>query len=168
MTAYNYDIAFKPGSQNSNVDVLSRPIAQANVPLPEERVLLLETLQLSPITAAQIKTWTDHDLILSQVRELVLQGWVTTTKPEMLPHQCRRYELSIHDGCLLPPAGRAKVMADLYDGHPGICHIKQLARCYVWWPNVDQELKQKVKECNSCQMLQKSPAQTPMHPWEWP
>ena len=33
---------------------------------------------------------------------------------------------------------------------------------------MDQELEQKVKECNSCQMLQKSPAQTPMHPWEWP
>ena len=24
-----------------------------------------------------------------------------------------------------------------------------------------------VKECNNCQMLQKPPAQTPMHPWEW-
>ena len=71
------------------------------VPLPEETVLLLETLQLSPITAAQIKTWTDHDPILSQVQELVLQGWVTTTKTELLPYQRRRYELSIHDGCLL-------------------------------------------------------------------
>ena len=165
MSAYNYDIVFKPGSQNANADVLSRlPLTDSPsyVPLPEETVLLLETLQLSPITAAQIKTWTDHDPILSQVRELVLQGWVTTTKTELLPYQRRRNELSIHDGCLLwgnrvvvPPPGRAKVIADLHDGHPGICRMKQLARCYVWWPNMDQE-------------LQKSPAQTPMHPWEWP
>ena len=59
-------------------------------------------------------------------------------------------------------------MADLHDGHPGICRMKQLARCYVWWPNMDQELEQTVKTCNSCQMMQKSPARTPMHPWEWP
>ena len=96
---------------------------------------MLEILQLSPITAAQIKTWTDHNPILLQVQELVLQGWVTITKTD---YQCCRYELSIHDGCLLwgnrvvvPPPGRAKVMADLHDGHPGICQMKQLARCYV-------------------------------------
>ena len=46
--------------------------------------------------------------------------------------------------------------------------MKQLARCYVWWPNMDHELEQKVKECNNCQMMQKSPAQIPIHPWEWP
>ena len=33
---------------------------------------------------------------------------------------------------------------------------------------MDQELEQKVKECNNCQMMLKAPAQTPMHPWEWP
>ena len=93
----------------------------------------------------------------------------------MLPYQRRRYELSTHDGCVLwgnrvivPPPGRAKVMSDLHDDHPGVCRMKQLARCYVWWPNMDQELERKVKECNSCQMMQKSPPLTPMHPWEWP
>ena len=178
LSAYNYDIVFKPGSQNANADVLSRlPLADSpsRVPLPEETVLLLEALQLSPITAAQIKTWTDHDPVLSQVRDLVLKGWTTTTNPELSPYQRRRDELSTHDGCLLwgnrvivPPPGRAKVMADLHEGHPEICRMKQLARCYVWWPNMDHELEQKVKECNNCQMMQKSPAQIPMHPWEWP
>ena len=178
LSAYNYDIVFKPGSQNANADVLSRlPLADgpSQVPLPEETVLLLEALQFSPITAAQIKAWTDHDPILSQVRDLVMKGWTTTTNPELSPYQRRKDELSIHDGCLLwgsrvivPPPGRNKVMADLHEGHPGICRMKQLARCYVWWPNMDHELEQKVKECNNCQMMQKSPAQIPMHPWEWP
>ena len=93
--------------------------------------MLLETLQLSPITAAQIKTWTAHDPVLSQVQDPVLQGWTTTTEPELLPYQRRRDELSIHDGCTLcgnriivPPPGRAEVMSDLHDGHPGICRMK--------------------------------------------
>ena len=104
LSAYNYDIVFKPGSQNANANVLSRlPLADSpsNVPLPEETVLLLENLQLSPITAAQIKIWTAHDPVLSQVQDLVLQGWTTTTEPELLPYQRRRDELSILDGCIL-------------------------------------------------------------------
>ena len=178
LSAYTYDIVFKPGTQNANADVLSRlplPDSPSDVPLPEETVLLLETLQLFPITAAQIKTWTSQDPVLSKVRDLVLQGWLDTSDPLLLPYQRRKYELNILDGCVLlgnrvvvPPPGRAKVMADLHDGHPGICRMKQLARCYVWWPNMDQELEQTVKTCNSCQMMQKSPARTPMHPWEWP
>ena len=41
LSAYTYDIVFKPGSQNANADVLSRlPLADSpsNVPLPEETV----------------------------------------------------------------------------------------------------------------------------------
>ena len=70
LSAYTYDIVFKPGIQNVNADVLSRlslPNSPSDVPLPEETVLLLETLQLFPITAAQIKTWTKQDPVLSKV-----------------------------------------------------------------------------------------------------
>ena len=91
-------------------------------------------LQLSPITAAQIKAWTDHDPILSQVRDLVMKGWTTTTNPELSPYQQCKDKLSAHDGCLLwgsrvivPPPGHDKVMADLHERHPGICRMKQLA-----------------------------------------
>ena len=137
MSVYNYNIVFKPGIQNANADVLSRlslADTPSNVPLSEETVLLLETLQLSPITAAQIKIWTDHDPVLSQVRDLVLQGWTSTTEPDLLPYQRRRYELSTHDGCVLwgnrvivPPPGCAQVMSVLHDGHPRVCCMKQLA-----------------------------------------
>ena len=45
--------------------------------------------------------------------------------------------------------------------------MKSLARAYVWWPKLDQELKQRVRTCNACQQMR---PQTPvaMHPWEWP
>ena len=90
---------FKPCSQNADADVLYRlwlTESPSSVHLSEETVLLLETLQLSTITATQIKTWTDHDPVLSQVRELVLPGWMTTLKPELQPYQCCRNELGIH------------------------------------------------------------------------
>ena len=77
LSAYNYDIVIKSGRQNANVNVLSPlPLANSlsNVPLPEETVLLLENLQLSPVTTAQIKGWTNRNPVLSKVRDVVLQG----------------------------------------------------------------------------------------------
>ena len=178
LSAYDYDIVFKPGDQHANADVLSRlplPDHPTNVPLPQETVLLMEILQMSPITAKQIKSWTSHDPILAKVRDKVLQGWVDTKDPNFLPYQRRKRELSIEDGCVLwgnrvivPPPGRAKVIDTLHEGHPGMVRMKCLARCYVWWPSMEQELEQKVKECTQCQELQNSPPQVPSHPWEWP
>ena len=58
LSAYDYDIVFKPGSQHANADILSRlplPDHPTSVPLPQETVLLMEVLQASPVTAKQIK-----------------------------------------------------------------------------------------------------------------
>ena len=71
LAAYHYDISYKPGKANANADVLSRlplPDHVGEVPIPEEIVLLLEGLQTSPVTADQIKTWTNHDPTLSRVK----------------------------------------------------------------------------------------------------
>jgi len=31
--------------------------------------------------------------------------------------------------------------------HPGIVKIKVIARQYIYWPRIDQDLEAKVKEC---------------------
>ena len=178
LSAYDYDIVFKPGSEHANTDVLSRlplPDHPTSVPQPQETVLLMETLQMSPVTSKQIKSWTSRDPILAKVRDKVLQGWVDTSDPNLLPYQRRKQELSIEDACVLwgnrvvvPPPGRAKVLDMLHEGHPGMARMKSLARCYVWWPSMEQELEKKVKECALCQVMQNSPSRVPTHPWEWP
>ena len=57
LSANDYDIVFKPGTQHANADVLSRlplPDQPSSVPLPQETILLMEALQMSPVTAKQI------------------------------------------------------------------------------------------------------------------
>ena len=46
--------------------------------------------------------------------------------------------------------------------------MKALARSYVWWPGMDQEIVKKVKGYDKCQSNQSAPAEAPLHPWEWP
>ena len=78
LSAYDYAIEYRPGDKHSNADVLSRlplPESVRETPQPGETVLLMESLQSSPVNANQIKRWTDHDPILSKVRDFTLQGW---------------------------------------------------------------------------------------------
>ena len=46
--------------------------------------------------------------------------------------------------------------------------MKALARSFVWWPKLDPDLESKVKSCPECQSHRKTPAEPPLHPWEWP
>ncbi|XP_038590459.1 uncharacterized protein K02A2.6-like [Micropterus salmoides] len=78
LRAYEYTIVYKEGKYHNNADALSR------LPLPEkpvlerteERVLMLESADITLVTAEQVKTWTDKDPVLSR-----LHPWDWPDKP---------------------------------------------------------------------------------------
>eukprot|EP00731_Ephydatia_muelleri_P004047 Em0002g223a len=124
LSAYCYQIEFKPGSQQGNADALSRlPLDEApkDVPVPGDTICLMEALDsCGPVTAAVIKSWTDKDPVLSRVRNL------------------RQLELSVEGDCLLwgcrvvvPKVGREKVLEMLHDSHLGITRMKAIARNFA-------------------------------------
>ena len=136
--------------------------------------MLMESLQISPVTVTQVKRWTDFDPVLSTVRKFVQQGWPRSVSPDLHPYHSRQMELSIQDQCLLwgsriiiPKPGREQILDVLHEGHPGISKMKALARNYVWWPKIDADVEAKVKQCNQCQLRHPSPPVAPMHPWYW-
>ncbi|KAJ8023976.1 hypothetical protein HOLleu_36568 [Holothuria leucospilota] len=178
LSAYNYELKYKSGSTHQNADALSRlPVKQVEgeVPIPGDVIMLLEYISNSPITARDIKTWTRRDPVLSKVYYFVQNGWDDECMDEeLLPYFKRKLELSTQDGIIMwgsrvvvPPQGRKAVMKQLHEGHPGISRIKQVARSYVWWPKMDKELEQTVKDCQQCQLHRKLPAAAPLNPWPW-
>lgn len=87
--------------------------------------------------------------------------------------QCRD-ELSAQKNCVLlgirvvvPLTARADVLKLLHDAHPGIVHMKALARSYVWWPGMDGEVERVVRPCEACQLTHHNPPKAPLHQWEW-
>ncbi|XP_028304146.1 uncharacterized protein K02A2.6-like [Gouania willdenowi] len=179
LSAYQYRIEYKAGSENANADAFSRlplPETPSQTGLLPETVFLLDRLSNSPVTAKQIKQWTDRDPVLSQIQRWLLQGWPgSVEQEEYKPYVKRQLELSVMGGCILwgsrviiPPPGRAPVMEMLHEAHPGVSRMKSLARSFVWWPGMDVALEEKVKTCLQCQTNQKMPAPAPLHPWEWP
>ena len=58
--------------------------------------------------------------------------------------------------------GGEAVTTLLREQHPRITSIKGLARGYVWWLRMDQELEVAVKVCDQCTQHHKTPAKAPI------
>ncbi len=102
-------------------------------------------------------------------------GWPDHVPEELKPYGNRRTELAVEGDCLLwgtrvviPSKLRAQVMEELHHAHAGIVKTKALARSYLWWPNIDREIEEVTRSCQSCQAARNSPAVAPLHPWLWP
>ncbi|XP_040359150.2 uncharacterized protein K02A2.6-like [Ixodes scapularis] len=93
----------------------------------------------------------------------------------MKPFFDRRLELTVHQGCLMygmrvvvPPKLRNLLLEEIHLGHPGIVRSKELARSYIWWPSIDNDLEEQVKACQECYQQRNEPVPAPLHPWAWP
>ena len=63
---------------------------------------------------------------------------------------------------------RKTVLQTLHEGHPGIWAMRALARFYVWWPNVDNDVEQHVKGCNHCRESRPREPESLLFSWNPP
>ena len=179
LSAYSFTIRHKPGKDLGNADALSRlpqPQTTNSDRIPRDLINLLHHLTGTTINASNIRRWTDTNPILSRVRQFILQGWPNTQlDDEYQPFCKRKAELSVLDGCVLwgsrvvvPPPGRQSVLEELHDTHLGASKMKSLARAYIWWPKMDNDIENLAKSCPTCQQTSAHPSKAPLHPWEWP
>ena len=63
---------------------------------------------------------------------------------------------------------RQTIIDELHAVHPGIVKMKTLARGYVYWPGIDHDLEERVRNCDICQSNRKQPPKAELHPWEYP
>lgn len=143
LSAYRYTIKYKAGKLIGNADALSRlprPQTTSSDQLPGDLVHLVKHLSETAVSASQIRTWTNKDPTLSQVRKYLQSGWPQRNLAEAFkPYKSRFQELSLLDGCVLwgarvivPPPDRKLVLEELHETHPGVSKMKALARSYVW------------------------------------
>ena len=139
-------------------------------------ILLIDHLAEAPITATQLKALTSKDPLLMKVLHFIRNGWPNSTDdPQLKPYFGKRLELFELDGCiiwcnrvLVPPQAHEYILAELHGGHPGGARMKSLARRFVWWPGMDQQIETAVTACSECQQSQPSPPVAPLYPWQWP
>ncbi len=178
LSAYQYDLEFKPTQDHANADGLSRLLLQGN---PGEEnpmkpsVFNIRQIETLPVTSTQLQVATKQDPTLSRALHLTQTGWPPQVSDDLKPFWFRRQELTVEADCLLwgtrvvvPEKLRKRILQELHQSHPGSCRMKSLARSHVWWPGMDKGIKELAKECPACQTVKHAPAVAPMHPWVWP
>ena len=180
LSMFEYTLKFRNTQVHGNADALSRlplQVAPVTTQTPPELVLLTEHLDESPVTATQIRAWTEKDTELASIAQFLRYGWPDSTEDstELTPYLSKRTELSLYDGCVLwgtrvviPKPGRAAVLTELHEDHPGIAKMKSLSRMYVWWPGISADIEETVRGCTECQVNQATPPAAPLQPWSWP
>ncbi|XP_061151222.1 uncharacterized protein K02A2.6-like [Syngnathus typhle] len=176
LSAHAYDIRYRKSDFHCNADGLSR------LPLPVTRpesdtvdLFYFREVERAPVSAVQVKRETRNDPELSAVVDIVVKGRSAGDNASLKPFLGRRLQLSVQSGCLLwgrrvviPRSLRSKVLQQLHSGHSGIVRMKEIARSYFWWPNMDQQIEELAKSCPSCHRVRNNPPLAPLHPWEFP
>ena len=178
LSAYKYDIAFKPTLAHANADGLSRlplPTDTMEGQSPDASIFNVSQIETLPVTATQIQQATRTDPCLSKVLQYTRHGWPSNVPQCMKPYLNRQAELTVEGDCVLwgirviiPMKLRGRILDELHQNHPGMSRMKRLSHSFVWWPGLDQSIEEVVKSCTACQSVRDLPAVAPLHPWIWP
>lgn len=175
LSAYDYHIVYKKGSEIVDADALSRLPLKVHNP-DDDCVNFFAPFPDVPITAREIMIETRKDPTLARALDFTQHGWPERfTEPNLQPYFIRRTELTVENGCLLwgnrviiPMSLRPSLLELFHEEHPGICRMKALARGYVWWPKLDSDIELLVNKCSVCQATRKSAPEVQLQPWTWP
>ena len=176
LSGYEYEIVHRRGVDNAHADMLSRlPVRGPESADPDELTIHNTNLDVMPVTAREIVSRTKRDKTLSRVLEYTLVGWPGWLKEddqELQPYFRRRTELTLEDGCVLwgrrvivPTCLQKNILEELHECHPGMCRMKALARSYVWWPGMDEDIEDLVRECLQCTEAAQIQKKAPLLLW---
>ncbi|PIO53640.1 hypothetical protein TELCIR_25018, partial [Teladorsagia circumcincta] len=184
LLGYDFDIEYVKTTQFGQVDGLSR-LMQKHQGSNEDVVvaavendvsrLLKDCIRRLPLTHDHVRESTKKDVLLRNIKSYMESGKWPKVNPKLAPFFNRRETLSIVDGCLMmaervviPEELQVKVLKELHVGHPGIVRMKKLARSYVYWPNLDKDCEEIVRNCSRCQEYAKNPIKATLEAWSTP
>lgn len=174
LSGFNYKIEFVKGV-NNEADNLSR-IPQISYIHEHEEVNyinLIENNNALRINFKDISIETRRDPILSKLSEAIEKGIVDKLDHNFDVYKRKSLELTVQYGCVMwgyrtviPSKLRQYILEELHASHMGIVKTKSLARSYVWWPKIDSDIENLIKQCIPCQELQASPPLAELIPWK--
>ena len=183
---YDFEPQHIPGRINVIADSLSRvtplEFQDSNT---EKDILAVNFLQYSSIEERErdeMLQETNKDEELQSLKHYISTGW--PAKRSQIPVSLHPYwnfrdELTVESGILMknskvliPETLKQKYLKQIHQGHQGIEACRSRAREFVFWVNINSDLKEMVEKCDICQSQQNSTAsvqkyvsEVPPHPW---
>ncbi|XP_043287520.1 uncharacterized protein K02A2.6-like [Venturia canescens] len=167
LSGLNYKFAYVKGTENGGADGLSRlPLqVEKNVNNTDFDYFHFVVEDHVPVSADQIRRETNRDVVLSKVLLYTRNGWPESINDnELKPYAYRANECYIENGivmwgyrAIIPKKLWPIFLAEIHSTHIGMAKMKMLARQYFWWPNLDKNIEEYVKNCNACMSTAKAP-----------
>jgi transposase InsO family protein len=176
LAAYEFTVKFVKSENNGPADALSRlPLSIERHPTEAFNYINLVRDSL-PIDFNDVCKETKRDKILNKIIGFVKFGWpLKPSNENENPYFFRRNDLIVDFGCLIykyriviPQSLRKRILEEIHMGHLGVNKMKNVARNYVYWPNIDNDIEQVCRTCDPCRSVRDSPPHAELHPWEIP
>ena len=160
---YSCQLVYRPGRDAENpADFMSR---HPNTRTSNKRNVADEYVNYvcnnavpKAMTLSDIKSETKEDSVLqSLIKAIETDRWMN---PEVQDYKKVKEELLVHNGVVLrgkrivvPSKLRDQAVQLAHVGHQGIVKTKQLIREKVWFPGIDQMVKDRIDNCLACQAV---------------
>ncbi|XP_055612445.1 uncharacterized protein K02A2.6-like [Uranotaenia lowii] len=184
---YDFEIRYVSTDSFGHADILSRLINRHIRPEEEYVIASLElehmvrtvvhqSLSNFPLSFKVIQSETGKDNTLQQVIRFIQSGWPpkqsSISDGKLQQFFQRREDLSVVAGCVMygerltiPTGNQKRVLQQLHKGHPGIERMRSVARQYVYWPSIDEDIAKLVRACHECASVAKTDRKTDLESW---
>ncbi|GFT70170.1 uncharacterized protein K02A2.6 [Trichonephila clavipes] len=166
--SFEFDIIFRKTIEHGNADFLSRlPKTSEELEVKDDiTIFQMSQIEALPVTSKELRQETSKDIELGPLLRALREG---------KDLQGREAQYTIEDGCIMygqrvciPRKFRKNVLEELHAGHLGIVKMKAIARSFVYWKNIDNDIEDAAKNCVDCARYKADPPKSKVHYWEYP
>ncbi|GFT41160.1 uncharacterized protein K02A2.6 [Trichonephila clavipes] len=155
--SFEFDIIFRKTIEHGNADFLSRLTKTSEELEVKDDITIFQMSQIEalPVTSKELRQETSKDIELGPLLRALREG---------KDLQGREAQYTIEDGCIMygqrvciPRKFRKNVLEELHAGHLGIVKMKAIARSFVYWKNIDNDIEEAAKNCVDCARYKADP-----------
>ncbi|GFU53995.1 uncharacterized protein K02A2.6 [Trichonephila clavipes] len=159
LQSFEFDIIFRKTIEHGNADFLSRlPKTSEELEVKDDiTIFQMSQIEALPVTSKELRQETSKDIELGPLLRALREG---------KDFQGREAQYTIEDGCIMygqrvciPRKFRKDVLEELHAGHLGIVKMKAIARSFVYWKNIDNDIEEAAKNCVDCARYKADPLQ---------
>lgn len=192
---YRLKLQFRPGKEVVIADMLSRAaIAEGDPTRREiydiytmdmdftlkelEEINAVEYVPISDFRLNQIRRASTEDVDIQTIINFIVEGWPSSISD--VPERLKAYwkykeDLYTQNGfvyrnnrILIPVGIRSEILERLHVSHCGIEGSMKLARDTVFWPGINDQIRQRVQNCSACLKYSANQQHQPMQTHQIP
>ncbi len=183
---YTFSLEFVPGREMLVADFLSRAVSTTgpecackmmgtDIRVDDAFVSMIETVMLSDELTKRARTDAERDDAYMAMLTAYQAGCDPREAKKCGEYWSERTQFTVEEGLLyfegrlvVPRPARGRFLESLHRGHVAYGTMAKRAQTAVWWPAINNDMKQKSRSCGTCQRELPAQQREPMLSFEIP